>query len=211
MTTCLLWLRLKSLSMPCRILKEMTWQGYMIRTLLHPLFNFTCLFFYKSFFLLIWEFLCYSFLLGWETEGLQVLWLKSRTSEVWLDRRTNYTRSLAVMSMVGYTKSLLYFPWYFIVFGCCVHEIFFNRLAISLGWEIDIPVILCFIVIGTYYLYIYSLSLFLKLITLFSLSIQWEDLTYWFWRLLWGFNEQRKISRKGMHLFLHFMCHVDFM
>jgi len=30
----------------------------------------------------------------------QVLWLKSRTSEVWLERRTNYTRSLAVMSMV---------------------------------------------------------------------------------------------------------------
>lgn len=37
------------------------------------------------------------------TEGndlSRVLWLKSRTSEVWLDRRTNYTRSLAVMSMV---------------------------------------------------------------------------------------------------------------
>lgn len=32
---------------------------------------------------------------------LQVLWLKSRSSEVWLDRRTNYTRSLAVMSMVS--------------------------------------------------------------------------------------------------------------
>jgi phosphatidylinositol kinase/protein kinase (PI-3 family) len=30
----------------------------------------------------------------------QVLWLKSRTSEVWLERRTNYARSLAVMSMV---------------------------------------------------------------------------------------------------------------
>jgi len=30
----------------------------------------------------------------------QVLWLKSRNSEVWLDRRTNYTRSAAVMSMV---------------------------------------------------------------------------------------------------------------
>lgn len=30
----------------------------------------------------------------------QVLWLKSRSSEIWLDRRTNYTRSLAVMSMV---------------------------------------------------------------------------------------------------------------
>jgi hypothetical protein len=31
----------------------------------------------------------------------KVLWLKSRSSEVWLDRRTNYTRSLAVMSMVS--------------------------------------------------------------------------------------------------------------
>jgi FKBP12-rapamycin complex-associated protein len=30
----------------------------------------------------------------------KVLWLKSRNSEMWLDRRTNYTRSLAVMSMV---------------------------------------------------------------------------------------------------------------
>lgn len=36
----------------------------------------------------------------------QVLWLKSRNSEVWLDRRTSYTRSLAVMSMVGYLLGL---------------------------------------------------------------------------------------------------------
>ncbi|KAI7861526.1 armadillo-type protein [Spinellus fusiger] len=36
----------------------------------------------------------------------RVLWLKSRNSEVWLDRRTNYTRSLAVMSMVGYILGL---------------------------------------------------------------------------------------------------------
>eukprot|EP00741_Cyanophora_paradoxa_P013830 tig00020710_g13350.t1 len=36
----------------------------------------------------------------------QVLWLKSRNAEVWLDRRTNYTRSLAVMSMVGYILGL---------------------------------------------------------------------------------------------------------
>lgn len=36
----------------------------------------------------------------------QVLWLKSRNSEVWLDRRTNYTRSTAVMSMVGYLLGL---------------------------------------------------------------------------------------------------------
>lgn len=43
------------------------------------------------------------------TEGndlARVLWLKSRTSEVWLYRRTNYTRSLAVMSMVGYLLGL---------------------------------------------------------------------------------------------------------
>jgi len=36
----------------------------------------------------------------------KVLWLKSRNSEVWLDRRTSYTRSLATMSMVGYVLGL---------------------------------------------------------------------------------------------------------
>ncbi|GMM54893.1 phosphatidylinositol kinase-related protein kinase [Maudiozyma humilis] len=36
----------------------------------------------------------------------QILWLKSRSSESWLDRRTVYTRSLAVMSMVGYILGL---------------------------------------------------------------------------------------------------------
>ena len=36
----------------------------------------------------------------------RVLWLKSRSSEAWLDRRTNYTRSLAVMSMAGYILGL---------------------------------------------------------------------------------------------------------
>ncbi|KAK6543250.1 phosphatidylinositol kinase- protein kinase tor1, variant 2 [Orbilia ellipsospora] len=36
----------------------------------------------------------------------RVLWLKSRSSEAWLDRRTNYTRSLGVMSMVGYILGL---------------------------------------------------------------------------------------------------------
>lgn len=36
----------------------------------------------------------------------QVLWLKSRHSEAWLERRTCYTRSLAVMSMVGYILGL---------------------------------------------------------------------------------------------------------
>lgn len=35
-----------------------------------------------------------------------MLWLKSRNSEVWLDRRTSYTRSTAVMSMVGYLLGL---------------------------------------------------------------------------------------------------------
>jgi tetratricopeptide (TPR) repeat protein len=36
----------------------------------------------------------------------KVLWLKSASSEVWLERRTNYTRSLAVMSIVGYILGL---------------------------------------------------------------------------------------------------------
>jgi serine/threonine-protein kinase mTOR len=36
----------------------------------------------------------------------RVLWLKSASSEAWLERRTNYTRSLAVMSMVGYILGL---------------------------------------------------------------------------------------------------------
>merc|ERR1711871_706699 len=36
----------------------------------------------------------------------KVLWLKSLNSEIWLERRTNYTRSLAVMSMVGYILGL---------------------------------------------------------------------------------------------------------
>lgn len=36
----------------------------------------------------------------------RVLWLKSKSSESWLERRTNYTRSLATMSMVGYILGL---------------------------------------------------------------------------------------------------------
>ncbi|PLN84338.1 putative TOR pathway phosphatidylinositol 3-kinase TorA [Aspergillus taichungensis] len=36
----------------------------------------------------------------------QVLWLKSKSSEAWLERRTNYIRSLGVMSMVGYILGL---------------------------------------------------------------------------------------------------------
>ena len=36
----------------------------------------------------------------------RVLWLSSRSAEDWLARRTNYTRSLAVMSMAGYILGL---------------------------------------------------------------------------------------------------------
>jgi len=36
----------------------------------------------------------------------KILWLKSPNSEVWLERRTTYTRSLATMSMVGYVLGL---------------------------------------------------------------------------------------------------------
>jgi FKBP12-rapamycin complex-associated protein len=36
----------------------------------------------------------------------RVFWLKSKSSEMWLDWRTRYTRSLAVMSMVGYILGL---------------------------------------------------------------------------------------------------------
>ena len=36
----------------------------------------------------------------------RVLWLKSPNSEAWLERRTTYTRSLAVMSIVGYILGL---------------------------------------------------------------------------------------------------------
>lgn len=34
------------------------------------------------------------------------LWLNSRNSEIWLEKRINYTKSLAVMSMVGYLLGL---------------------------------------------------------------------------------------------------------
>uniref|UniRef100_A0A7S1TEY1 Serine/threonine-protein kinase TOR n=1 Tax=Compsopogon caeruleus TaxID=31354 RepID=A0A7S1TEY1_9RHOD len=36
----------------------------------------------------------------------KVLWLKSRNAEMWLDRRTNFIRSLAMMSIVGYILGL---------------------------------------------------------------------------------------------------------
>lgn len=35
-----------------------------------------------------------------------IFWAKSTNSEEWLDRRTKFTRSLAVMSMVGYVLGL---------------------------------------------------------------------------------------------------------
>ena len=44
-----------------------------------------------------------------QTAGLdvaRVVWLRSQNAEDWLLRRTNYTRSLAVMSMVGYILGL---------------------------------------------------------------------------------------------------------
>ena len=44
-----------------------------------------------------------------ETHGielLKVIWKKSKNCESWLNRRTNYSRSLAVMSMVGYILGL---------------------------------------------------------------------------------------------------------
>ena len=43
------------------------------------------------------------------TTGLdlyKVMWLKSASSEVWLGRRSNFTQSLATMSMVGYILGL---------------------------------------------------------------------------------------------------------
>jgi len=44
---------------------------------------------------------------GTSGQDLQrVMYLTSRNSEEWLDKRTTYTRSLAVMSMVGYILGL---------------------------------------------------------------------------------------------------------
>lgn len=36
----------------------------------------------------------------------KVMWLRSRNSEIWLENRKTYTRSLATMSMVGYILGL---------------------------------------------------------------------------------------------------------
>jgi hypothetical protein len=44
-----------------------------------------------------------------ETSGrdlAKMLWLKSKTSDVWVERRNNFTKSMAVMSMVGYILGL---------------------------------------------------------------------------------------------------------
>jgi len=35
-----------------------------------------------------------------------ILWIQNRTAETWLEKRTNYTQSLATMSMVGYILGL---------------------------------------------------------------------------------------------------------
>jgi FKBP12-rapamycin complex-associated protein len=48
------------------------------------------------------ELLRHALTLSAGTDLEQVLWKKSPNSEVWLEHRTVYTRSLAVMSMVGY-------------------------------------------------------------------------------------------------------------
>jgi FKBP12-rapamycin complex-associated protein len=44
-----------------------------------------------------------------ETQGIDIakmLWLKSKTSDIWIERRTNYTKSLALTSMAGYILGL---------------------------------------------------------------------------------------------------------
>ena len=43
---------------------------------------------------------------GQGSDLYEILWLKSTNSEEWLERRTKYTRSLAVMSIVGYILGL---------------------------------------------------------------------------------------------------------
>ena len=44
-----------------------------------------------------------------ETQGVEInnmIWMRSKNCETWLNRRTNYSRSLAVMSIVGYILGL---------------------------------------------------------------------------------------------------------
>jgi FKBP12-rapamycin complex-associated protein len=43
---------------------------------------------------------------GQGSDLYEILWLKSTNSEEWLERRTKFTRSLAVMSIVGYILGL---------------------------------------------------------------------------------------------------------
>jgi hypothetical protein len=40
--------------------------------------------------------------------------LKSKTADVWVDRRSNFTKSMAVMSMVGFPSGVL------LVHGACM-------------------------------------------------------------------------------------------
>jgi FKBP12-rapamycin complex-associated protein len=35
-----------------------------------------------------------------------MIWLKSKTADAWVERRANFTKSMAVMSMVGYILGL---------------------------------------------------------------------------------------------------------
>ena len=59
----------------------------------------------------------------------KVLWLKSRSSEVWLERRTHYTRSTGVMSMVCVRRhpepdwclqrAAIYVPFLAFLWTCC--------------------------------------------------------------------------------------------
>lgn len=69
----------------------------------------------------------------------KILWLKSTNSEIWLERRTNFTRSLAVMSMVGYILGLgdwhpsnIMLDWYS---GKIVHIDFGDCFEIAMKWE----------------------------------------------------------------------------
>ena len=68
----------------------------------------------------------------------KILLLKAPSSEVWFDRRTNFTRSLAVMSMVRFfllerTKQAQHIPDSFFLFYCFsdlgskLSNVFFNK------------------------------------------------------------------------------------
>lgn len=68
-------------------------------------YNFLSFFFYFLLFTQV-EVFEYALELTKGDDLAKLLWLKSPSSEVWFERRTNYTRSLAVMSMVGYILGL---------------------------------------------------------------------------------------------------------